>query len=173
MKKSLFAFVSAILLSSNLSAQCPIEEGQAQLNAGVGLSSWGIPVYVGLDYGIYKDITIGGELSFRRYNDYYYSNTYYYTNYYRSIIGISGNANYHFNSVLEIPSKFDLYAGLNIGFYMWSSAKYSNGNNHTSGLGIGAQIGGRYYFNEKIGVNLEFGGGNSFSGGKFGISVKF
>ncbi|MBI1837853.1 MAG: hypothetical protein HYR91_11380 [Flavobacteriia bacterium] len=172
MKKSLFAFASAILLSNNLSAQCPIAEGQAQLNAGVGLSSWGIPVYVGLDYGVHKDITIGGELSYRRYNDYYYNKNYY-TNYYRSIIGVSGNANYHFNSLLSIPTNWDFYAGLNIGFYLWSSSSYNNNGNHTSGIGIGGQIGGRYYFNEKIGVNLEFGGGNSFSGGKFGISLKF
>jgi len=39
-------------------------------------------------------------------------------------------------------------------------------------LGIGGQIGGRYYFTEKFGVNLEFGGGNAYSGGKLGISIK-
>jgi outer membrane immunogenic protein len=44
---------------------------------------------------------------------------------------------------------------------------------HTSGVGLGAQLGGRYYFSDKFGINLEVGGGNAFSGGKFGISVKF
>jgi outer membrane immunogenic protein len=39
-------------------------------------------------------------------------------------------------------------------------------------LGLGIQVGGRYYFNEKFGLNLEFGGGNYVSGGKFGISLK-
>jgi len=42
---------------------------------------------------------------------------------------------------------------------------------HTSGLGIGAQVGGRYYFSDNVGINIEFGGGNAFSGGKVGISI--
>jgi hypothetical protein len=39
-------------------------------------------------------------------------------------------------------------------------------------VGLGAQIGGRYYLSDKVGLNLEFGGGNAFSGGKFGVSIK-
>jgi hypothetical protein len=35
-----------------------------------------------------------------------------------------------------------------------------------------AQVGGRYYFTEKVGINLEVEGGNAFSGGKFGLSIK-
>ena len=38
---------------------------------------------------------------------------------------------------------------------------------------LGFQIGGRYYFTNKVGINLEFGGGhNTLSGGKIGISIK-
>lgn len=36
-----------------------------QLNAGTGISGWGIPVYVGLDYGVTNEITVGAELSYR------------------------------------------------------------------------------------------------------------
>jgi hypothetical protein len=39
-------------------------------------------------------------------------------------------------------------------------------------VGIGAQVGGRYYFTDKFGVNVEIGGGNAFSGGKIGVSIK-
>jgi hypothetical protein len=42
-----------------------------------------------------------------------------------------------------------------------------------SGLGLGAQIGGRYFFKDNFGLNLEFGGGNALSGGKFGITYIF
>jgi outer membrane immunogenic protein len=163
---SIVLFVLLFIASTASYAQNPVAKGQSQINIGVGLSSWGIPFYIGLDHGIHKDVTLGGELSFRTYNDRY--NSYKYNH---SVIGISGNVNYHFNSLLNIPSNWDFYAGLNIGFYYWNSAKDYKGR-YSSGLGIGGQIGGRYYFTDRFGLNLEFGGGNAFSGGKFGISIK-
>ena len=161
MKKQILTFI-LLIGTSIIFAQCPISKDQMQLNGGFGFSSWGIPIYLGLDYVIYKDITIGGEASFRSYSDLGYNS---------SIIGITGNGNYHFNSILNIPSKWDFYAGLNIGFYIWNSPPGYSGS-HSSGLGLGLQVGGRYYFTDKIGVNLEFGGGNAVSSGKIGISLK-
>jgi len=161
-------FLTIILCAiANLTfAQSPLGIGKTQVNAGVGLSSWGVPVYVGLDYGLIKDVTIGAEASFRSYQDKFIGKKYSH-----SIIGISGNANYHFNRVLKIPSKLDLYAGINIGFYIWNSTDNYPGS-HTSGLGLGAQLGGRYFFTNKFGINLEVGGSNAFAGGKFGITLK-
>ena len=165
MKKQLL-ILSLLLFSSIMFAQSPILKGESQINAGIGLSSWGVPVYLGFDHGVHPDITIGGELSYRSYQDNYAN-----VNYDHSVIGISGNGNYHFNRILEIPKKWDFYAGLNLGFYIWNSPDNYHGS-HTSGLGLGAQIGGRYYFSDKIGLNLEFGGGNAFSGGKLGLTFK-
>lgn len=159
-------FIAAALLSHSAHAQSPLPRGQSQLNVGVGLSEWGIPFYVGLDYSVHKDITIGGELSYRAYRE-NWRNVFYQ----HSIIGIAGNGNYHFNSLLRISSNWDLYAGLNIGFYIWSSPE-TYGGSRSSGLGLGGQVGGRYYFSNSVGINLEFGGGNAFSGGKFGLSIK-
>lgn len=165
MKKQ-FLTIVFVLLTVTIFAQNPIAKGQPQFNAGVGFSSWGVPLYFGFDYGVHEDITIGGEVSFRSYHEHWAGD-----NYHFSVIGISGNGNYHFNRVLNIPSNWDFYAGLNLGFYIWSAPSDYNGS-HTSGMGLGAQVGGRYYFNDRLGVNLEFGGGNAFSGGKFGISLK-
>lgn len=139
--------------------------GKNQLNFGVGLSDWGIPVYLGIDGYIHRDVTLGGELSYRYYhqnvNDIYYDN---------SILGISGNVNYHFNRILNINPHWDLYAGLNAGFYIWNSPDNYNGSG-TSGLGLGAQIGTRYYLSKNVGINLEFGGGSAFTNGKLGLTV--
>jgi outer membrane immunogenic protein len=165
MKKLLFIVLS-VLAVNTMFAQCPIKVGQAQFNAGVGLSSWGIPVYAGLDLGVHKDVTIGGEVSYRGYRESYLGKKYSH-----SILGISGNANYHFNHVLKIPTTWDFYAGLNIGYYIWNSGAGYPGDG-VSGLGLGGQVGGRYYFTDNVGINLEFGGGNAFSGGKFGLSIK-
>lgn len=150
-------------------AQAPVEKGKAQINAGLGFSSWGVPVYVGFDAGVHPDMTLGLELSYRKYKEYWKwgGKKYAYTNDV-SIIGIYGNWNYHFNRILNIPKEWNLYAGINVGYNIWSG----NGASASSGLGLGAQIGGRYYFSDKFGVNLEAGGGNNFSNGKIGISVK-
>ncbi len=165
MKKQILTFM-LVLATSAIFAQAPLSKGQSQINLGVGFSSWGVPVYLGFDHAVHPDITLGGELSYRSYDDNWKN-----SKYNHSIIGISGNANYHFNTVLNIPSPWDFYAGLNLGFYNWNSPNDYDGS-HNSGLGLGAQIGGRYYFSNKVGINLEFGGGNAFSGGKFGLTIK-
>lgn len=159
--------IMALAFGGNFAfGQYALPQGAAQLNAGVGLSSWGIPIYVGFDYGAGKDVSVGGEVSFRSYHDDWKNKRYNH-----GIIGISGNVNFHFNSAFRIPRNWDFYAGLNLGFYMWNSDSGYEGD-HVSGIGLGAQVGGRYYFSNSFGVNLEFGGGNAFSGGKFGITAK-
>lgn len=141
-----------------------VGKGGKQINAGVGLSGWGIPIYAGIDFGVHKDVTVGGQVAFRRYkerwNDFDYKH---------SIIGISGNGNYHFNSLLKLSEKWDLYAGLNLGFNIWISDKAYNGSGASS-LDLGLQVGGRFNFTEKFGLNLEFAGGLSTFGGKLGVT---
>ena len=161
-----FLIIILLISASAVFAQRSVSTSQPQLNVGVGLSSWGVPVYLGFDFGVHPDITMGAEVSYRGYNDNYSKHEYRH-----SIIGFLGNANYHFNNVLNIPSPWDFYAGLNLGFYNWSSPKDYEGS-HTSGLGLGGQVGARYFFNNKVGLNLEFGGGNAFSGGKVGLTFK-
>lgn len=165
MKK--FLLIIALAMLSGLTfGQNPFPQGRNQLNVGVGLSGWGVPLYIGIDHGIGNDFSLGGEFSYRdRYRDNWKNN--YYNS---SIMGFSGNVNYHFNRVLQIPSNWDFYAGLNLGFYVWNSPDGYYDNDSRSGLGLGGQIGGRYYFNDRVGINLEFGGGNAFSGGKFGLT---
>ncbi len=147
-------------------AQSPLPKGAKQFNAGVGLSGWGVPIYLGMDFGVHPDISVGGEISFRNHRSEWRG-----VRYRHNVTGIAANANYHFNRVLSIPSNWDLYAGLNLGFYIWNSPNDYDGD--AGGLGIGAQVGGRYYFTQKFGINLEFGGGNAFSGGKIGVSIRF
>jgi hypothetical protein len=154
------------LAIAGLKAQSALPKGQSQINFGVGFSNHGVPVYLGFDHAVHNNITLGAELSYRGYDENYHEN-----HYKHNVLGISGNFNYHFNTVLSIPSNWDLYAGLNVGYYAWNSPDGYNGDN-TSGLGLGLQVGGRYYWSKKAGINLEFGGGNEFSGGKIGLSIR-
>jgi|APIni6443716594_1056825.scaffolds.fasta_scaffold23565_1 hypothetical protein len=150
-----------------VNAQAPIGIGQAQINAGLGFSSSGVPLYVGVDFGVHEDITVGGELSFRSYDDSWNETTY---NHF--MMGIAGNANYHLNTLLELPKEWDVYGGINLGFYFVNTSDSGYGGTEDSGFGLGAQVGGRYYFNSKYGINLEFGGGSTFSGGKIGVTIR-
>jgi hypothetical protein len=155
MKKALFVIVLLIGVATMFAL--PLDKGQMQVNVGTGFSSWGFPLYAGLDYGINPDITVGGEAGLRFHS-------------WGSWVGIYANGNYHFVNLLNLPSNTDLYAGLNLGFNIWMP-KQGYGGTYNSGLGLGVQVGGRYYFTDKLGVNVEFGGG-SVSGGKIGISYK-
>lgn len=155
------------MISGLTYAQSMLGKGGKQLNAGFGLSSWGLPVYVGMDFGVHQDISVGFEASFRSYRHRYAS-----AYYNHSILGFAGNANYHFNTLFHMPQEFDLYAGINVGFYVWNSPNDYYGPSST-GLRLGGQIGFRYYFNEQFAINLEAGGGKALSGGKIGITYKF
>lgn len=150
MKKTMVIIVAALISCGVAHAQNPIPKGEKFLNASFGFSNHGIPVNVGMDFGIGNDISLGFDVTHR-------------FNYKDANWGLAGNANYHFNRILNIPSSFDFYAGLNLG------AKFGNDN---TGLDLGLQVGGRYFITNNFGLNLQFGGGNNFSGGRFGVTFR-
>lgn len=171
MKKLLVLIVG--LLIANLAVGQRLDEGETQINAGVGFntSGWGIPVYAGVDFGILPNITVGGILS-------YTSKSYTYEEYKNNgtWIGLGARGDFHFNSLFEIPDDWDLYGGLTLSYNHFSydhswKANYSNYND--SGIGLSIQVGGRYYFSEQWAINLELGGSSVASGGKLGVSFKF
>ncbi len=171
MKKH-FLTLLLLLVASYSHAQAPVAKGKAQINVGVGFSSWGVPVYGGFDVGVHPDMTLGLEVAYRGYN----GNVRWGKNKYgtskASIWSISGNFNYHLNKILELPKEWNLYAGVNVGYYIWTYSTPNTNSSDASGLGLGGQIGGRYFFNDKLGLNLEIGGGNQFSNGKIGLTFK-
>jgi hypothetical protein len=170
MKKVNLIILLVVLASTFSFAQGSLRKGGKQLNAGVGFSDWGVPIYAGLDFAVHESITIGPRLSIRNYA-YTRSNN----DYRQSLAVFSFNGNYHFNKLLNLPSPWDLYAGLTLGYYLWSDVKTTSGVYYvgkSSTLGLDAQIGARYFFTEQFGLNLEFGGGTG-SGGSFGITYKF
>lgn len=169
--KKFILVITLGFMSNGVFAQSPLEPDRVQLNAGLGSSGWGVPIYIGLDYGIAKDFTLGGEISFQFQNHGYYKD---YNSYYDcSVIGLGASGNYHFNSMLNIPSKFDCYAGTSLSYLIWTYDNYgSNPHPDNASFGVGLQVGGRYFFSNRFGVNLEFGGGTICSGVKAGITFK-
>jgi hypothetical protein len=151
MKKLTLLFALILSFSLVSMAQSPIGKGGRQFNFGFGFGS-DFPVYASYDFGVHKDITVAPRVAFDL-NGFDW-------------LTISGRGDYHFNTLLDIPDNWDFYAGLNLGFRIGLS------NNWSSGPDLGAQVGGRYYWNEKWGVNVEFGGGSTMAGGGIGLSMR-
>mgnify|MGYP000986357792 CR=1 FL=1 len=180
MRKTL-AVLGLFLATATASAQQGLGQNKAQINGGVGLSGLGIPVYLGVDYGIARDFTIGAEVS---YSSKKVSNGYFEDRY--SIFGFGVNGNYYFNRLLKLPREFDVYAGATLVYFNVSNSQTYSGpsilrehilSNYSSiassGLDYGFQVGGRYFFTKNLGVNLELGGGSYAVGGKLGLTYRF
>ncbi len=63
---------------------------------------------------------------------------------------------------MGIPSNWDFYLGASVGFISGNDFDFD----------IGLQVGGRWYWSDRWGLNLEFGGGTGY-GGAIGVSMKF
>lgn len=166
--KRILILTALCLTSAVIFAQNPLQKGEKYLNAGIGLGSFGTPIYLGLEFGIHKDISLAADVSYQS-KDYGYAK--------QSAIGAAVKANYHFNRILNIEDKWDFYAGLGLNYYNFNT-KFSGSNtnylfDYNSGIGFDAQVGGRYFFSDNFAVNLEYGGGSVLSGGRLGISYKF
>ena len=181
MRKTL-AVLGLFLATATASAQQGLGQNKFQINGGVGLSGLGVPVYLGLDYGIARDFTIGAEVSYSSKKE---SNGYFEDRY--SIFGFSVNGNYYFDRILKLPKEFDFYAGATLGYFNISNSQTYSGPSSlqpyyerlytssfaSSGVNLELQVGGRYFFTKNLGVNLEFGGGIFTVGGKLGLTYKF
>jgi hypothetical protein len=136
------ALVTA-LATPVFAGEAPLSAGQVEVNVGVGLEDARLPLYAGVDVAVHRDVTVGGDVFIAPWG---------------GGIGLLGRGDYHWNRLLDIPRNADLYLGGGLGF-----------SGH--GLWPHAQLGGRWFFSEHVGLNLELGGG-SFFDGMFGITVK-
>ena len=150
--KRISFLVTFLLITGFIFAQgqAPLSRGQSQVNFGIGYDNWlGVPIYGSYDYAVHDDVTIGGRLAF-------------------DLGGFDGmyivaKADYHWNRLMGIPSQWDVYTGANLG---GDIAFHGN-----SGFRFHVDVGGRYFFSDKWGVNFELGGATSF-GVLFGMTVK-
>lgn len=78
------------------------------------------------------------------------------------IIGVKGN--YYFDNLLALPAAWDVYGGANAGY------GFGIDNSNNSDFDMGLQIGGRWFWNDKWGLYLEFGGGHT-SGATSGLGI--
>ncbi|MFV2016203.1 MAG: outer membrane beta-barrel protein, partial [Candidatus Heimdallarchaeota archaeon] len=147
----------------------PYSDEAKMLTTGIGVSGWGIPIFVRYEQGIAENITIGGTVSYQSKG---YGSTGY--KWRVSYFGISARGSYHFNELLDLNDSWDLYAGPSVGYYFgkFRTDDFVDGTAN-GGFGIGLHAGARYFINEKIAVNLDAGGGSLFGGVTIGATFIF
>ena len=119
--------------------------GQAQKYLNVG--GLGTGLYASIEFPVSSVISIAPQFS---------------TDYNFDRFVISGKGNFYFDNIFELPEAWDVYAGINLGWRL---------ETNNDGFSWGAQIGGRWFWSDKWGINAEFGGGSGVLGG-VGVTMK-
>ena len=122
-----------------VNAQAWNGQGDQKLQAGINI--WGkgnFGVKGSYDYGIADNVSIGAGAAI------YFKGDTKNENRDKAEFSIYGRANYHLQSLLELPKNFDIYPGITMGV-MGDSFDF------------GAHIGFRYFFTDKIGAYAEVG----------------
>ena len=74
---------------------------------------------------------------------------------------IAAKGNFYFDNLFSISDPWDVYAGANVGWRLGDD----------SGANWGIQVGGRWFWSDRWGINAEFGGGSGVTGG-VGLTMK-
>jgi len=121
-----------------------------QATLGLGISNYGAPQFLALDYGLFRDISLGLEFNNRYSNETFLK--------YR-ILGSHFTANYHLNHLLKIyDERWDLYLG---GYYNYWLVTQNVGKIEpdSANTGFGGQIGMHYFLNKHFAINTELTAG--------------
>lgn len=142
------ALIAIFAIAQPKTGIAPLDKGGLQLNFGTGFSNHGLPLYASLDIALHKDITLTPQIN---------------TKFEPGEVhfGSLVKCDYHWNYLIGIPSNWDFYAGMRAGFDI----------GHDFYPEFGIQVGGRWYFAPKWGLNLEFAGGTGYET-TFGMSYK-
>ncbi|TXF75913.1 DUF6646 family protein [Chryseobacterium sp.] len=146
MKKLFFAF-SILFAGSMLSAQAWTGKGDQKVQAGLNAWGYGTGLTGTYDYGLSNLVSVGAGLNI--YFDGYRNNDI------DNNIFAFGRVNFHLQDALQLPEKWDVYPGVDLGVL-------------GRDFGIGVHIGARYFFTEKWGAFAEVG-----NNGSLGVSFNF
>ncbi|WP_294223793.1 DUF6646 family protein [uncultured Chryseobacterium sp.] len=143
--KKLFFMLILIFAGTAADAQAWTGKGDQKINAGLSAWGYGTGITGTYDYGLNSLISVGVGLNvyFDNYKD---SND-------ENRVFAFGRVNFHLKNALQLPEKLDIYPGVDVGVV---------GRN----FGLGAHIGARYFFTERIGVFAEVG-----NNGSLGVSI--
>ena len=140
-------FIAGLLMFLGTFINAQAWQGTGDQKVQVGLSAWGNGTGITgtYDYGITNLLSVGGgaNVYFDNYKDNDSNNNFF----------IFGRLNFHLQNALGLDSKWDVYPGVDVGIIK-------------NTFGLGAHIGARYFFNDKLGAFVEIG-----NNGSIGVSI--
>lgn len=138
--KKLFFVLMMGFLGTAANAQAYTGKGDQKIQLGMSAWGYGTGITGTYDYGLNKLLSVGAGLNayFGDYKDNDKDNR----------VFVFGRLNFHLQEALDLPSKWDIYPGVDVGVL-------------GKDFGIGAHIGARYFFTEKVGVFAEVGNNGS------------
>ncbi|MCK5638757.1 MAG: hypothetical protein KAH67_08600 [Flavobacteriaceae bacterium] len=139
--KTLRIFIFLFSLTIVSYSQSYEGKGDHKINIGYDLYGNGNGIRASYDYGLGDLFSIGAGGSYILDDD---DNDY----------SLFVRTNLHFAHILDLPSKFDIYPGVEVGYLSSNDIKFTG------------YVGLRYFFTEKIGVFAELG-----NNGSIGLSL--
>ena len=165
------SFGLLVLSDNSTHAQVRLESGGRWdlVNAGLGMSTRGVPVFAGLEQTVDDHISVSLMASYQSDRENgaagMWSHQYY---------GVALQGHYHFIELA--PPPFDLFAGLTLGWhahrYRWAEAGPAPGTYDGSAIGgtnLSGHIGGRYTYKD-LTFLVQMDGGTLMSGFLVGVS---
>ncbi len=119
----------------------------AQATKYINFGGIGTGLYASIEFPVSSLISIAPQFS---------------TDYNFNAFVVSSKGNFYFDEVFGVSDDWDVYAGANLGW------RIDTGND---GFNWGFQVGARWFWSDKWGVNAEFGGGSGVLGG-IGLTMK-
>ena len=159
-------FSFSILSQNSIQAQA-FQQGTKFADAGLEFANgYGyvsvVPLYGYFESGLTDEIGLGGRLRF-------------WSKYGVTSISMQGVGTYHFNNLLNLANdQLDFFGGFGLGFQRISDEGFG-----VTGLMLSPHVGGRYFFNEKVGANAKLGydilviEGFTFSNASLSLGVSF
>ncbi len=118
----------------------------AQAKKYLNFGGIGTGLYGGVEFPVAEAITVGPAA---------------FTDWNFTGLVLAAKGNFYFDELFELTEPWDVYLGANVGWLVGTDY----------GFNWGAQIGGRWFWNDRWGLNAEFGGGSGVNGG-LGVTMK-
>lgn len=173
MKKLVFAALFTFLLVPFTKLEA-VEKGDFVIQPNLNLGNYGyrgpggngFGATLNFDFAVHDYVSVGPYVGFNHVKakgwDWKYNR-----------IGFGGRAIFHFWQLIDDKvqkdlksDKIDWYVPFHLGYSLYKG-DFVDGGDFTWGLGMGF----RYYFNDKIGIGVEFGG-MELSPAKLGVAIK-
>ncbi|MCB9203073.1 MAG: hypothetical protein H6604_08515 [Flavobacteriales bacterium] len=129
MKKALVLAVLFLGINSAF-GQAQVSKGDKKVQVGFRAFGYGTGITGTFDYGVNNWFSFGAG------TDFYFSGD--------EDFFLYGRTNFHLGELLEFNDNIDLYPGIDVGF-------------SGDGIGLGARLGFRYFFTDKVGAYVEVG----------------